>query len=217
MKRDLRIDFLRGIVLLLIVLDHGRDNPVHKMFADGSKSITAIVTCWGYCDAAHAFIFLSGLVCGMVYWRLMLRQGAPAAVKKAFKRVGQLYAMHLTTLAVCAGIVFLAHASGKLDPVKVGMGPFVTEPVKAGVNALMLTYTPWLMDILKMYIILLLMLPVMLMVYRWRRWVAIGLSCAMYVFAQRCSDVVLPVYPQGQQWFWNPLAWQLLFFGGVWL
>jgi hypothetical protein len=76
--------------------------------------------------------------------------------------------------------------------------------------------TPLYMDILKLYIILLLPLPLFLSVYRRRPWPVLGLSLLLYVVAQIWPyATALPDYPPPQKWFWNPLAWQMLFFIAV--
>ena len=60
-ERDLRIDFFRGLALIIVLVDH-----VERM--NGIEYVRGWTpTSLGFSDAAEGFIFLSGYVFGMVY------------------------------------------------------------------------------------------------------------------------------------------------------
>jgi hypothetical protein len=163
--RDVRIDFLRGFVLLLIVADHVLNND-HTWFAFGD---------WIICDGAEAFVFLSGLVCGMVYYRKLTRDGLPATYGKALQRAGQLYLAQMITLAAAVIALLLFREFDPIDAGPFGLSALLESPLEGIANILMLQYTPWLMDILKLYIALILALPPMLWLFNRCRIAAIGL------------------------------------------
>ncbi|HYC13824.1 MAG TPA: OpgC domain-containing protein [Stellaceae bacterium] len=64
-KRDLRLDFFRGLALFLIFVDHIPGNFISYFTL---RSI-------GFSDAAEAFIFISGYAASMVYGALMRQHG----------------------------------------------------------------------------------------------------------------------------------------------
>lgn len=192
-------------MLLLIVADHVIHNDGF-WFAFGE---------WVYCDGAAAFVFMSGMVCGMVYSKVLVRDGFLAAQLKALRRVVQLFlAQTFLLLAVCGMFI----AIGWTDSVHTQPFELATlfdHPRDSIPRALTLQYSPWLMDVLKLYMILLLLLPGMLWLYQRSRVVTALLSFAIYAVAQKFPEVTLYEYPHHLRWFWNPVGWQLLFFGAA--
>lgn len=204
-NRDLRIDFLRGLVLLLIVADHVLNNDT-AWFAFGE---------WLYFDGAAGFVFMSGLVCGMVYAKMLARQGWVDAQLKAVRRATQLYLSQLAVLGIVLSMFLLFRRYEELDAGPFGLSAMIEQPGKAIPNALLLMYSPWLMDILKLYIVLLLLLPSALWLYQRSRILAIAASFVLYAVAQKFPEFSPREYPHDLPWFWNPLAWQFLFFGAA--
>src|SRR4051812_44890880 len=84
-KRDLRLDFIRGLAVIVMVIDHvGGDNSwLYTLTGDNHFFISA----------AEPFVFVSGLVMGLVYSSLIARLGLRAAAGKALKRSGFLYVL----------------------------------------------------------------------------------------------------------------------------
>jgi hypothetical protein len=70
------------------------------------------------------------------------------------------------------------------------------------------------MDVLPLYIVLMLFLPVILWLMKWRADVTLALSVALYAITRQ-YDLYLSAYPNGF-WAFNPFAWQLLFVFGAW-
>jgi hypothetical protein len=70
------------------------------------------------------------------------------------------------------------------------------------------------MDVLPLYIILMLFLPLILWLMKWRADLTLGLSVLLYGLTWR-YDLYLSAYPNGV-WAFNPFAWQLLFVFGAW-
>src|ERR1700741_706493 len=70
------------------------------------------------------------------------------------------------------------------------------------------------MDVLPLYIVLMLSLPLILALMRWKPDVTLALSALLYAVTWQ-FDLYLTSYPSGY-WAFNPLAWQLLFVFGAW-
>jgi len=81
--RDLRLDFLRGYFVLIMIVDHvaGR-SPLHWFTGGGNLF---------FVSGAEGFFVISGLVAGIVYHRIIDTQGFQAAMVKLLFRIFVLY------------------------------------------------------------------------------------------------------------------------------
>jgi hypothetical protein len=70
------------------------------------------------------------------------------------------------------------------------------------------------MDVLPLYIVLMLFLPAILWLMKWKADVTLALSAVIYALTWH-YDWYLSAYPNGF-WAFNPFAWQLLFVFGAW-
>ncbi len=70
MERDIRLDALRGLVLAWMTLNH----------LGGPLQAYSFQTL-GFVSSAEGFVFISGIVAGMVYGRIGLNQGADRSEK----------------------------------------------------------------------------------------------------------------------------------------
>lgn len=208
-QRDLRLDFFRGLALFCIFIDHIPNN-VLALFTIRSIALA---------DAAEVFILISGYAAGMVYGRVLDRQGPILATARIYHRVWQLYVAHIFLFMIFMATV--AHAAASLNAGlyadEFRAADFLNEPDVAVIMALTLRLQPAFMDILPLYIVLLGALPLVLLGVR--RWPAavLGLSLALWLAVQLDSRLNLPAYPGAdQKWFFNPLGWQALFFVSAW-
>jgi hypothetical protein len=97
---------------------------------------------------------------------------------------------------------------------EMGIMDFLKQPDVTIVQALLLRFRPVNMDVLPLYIVLMLFLPLILWLMKWKADVTLALSALIYVLTWH-FDWYLSAYPNGV-WFFNPLAWQLLFVFGAW-
>ena len=204
--RDHRLDFFRGLALFLIFVDHIPDNVLGWF----------TLPTFAFCDAAEAFIFISGYAAAMVYGRTMEHQGLLYASARIGKRVWQLYVAHL-----CLFMLFTAEVSYTVqrfnNPMyndELRVGDFLAEPDVAVIKALTLEFQPTFLDILPLYIALLLALPLILVGLRRMKGLVLVPSLLLYAAVQ-FWDLNLPAYPEGRVWFFDPLAWQLPFVLGA--
>lgn len=208
--RDLRLDFFRGVALFSIFIDHIPNNILAR-FTLQSAALA---------DAAEVFILISGYAAGMVYGRSFDRQGALTASARIYHRVWQLYVAHVFLFMLFMAAV--AHAAASLNAGlyadEFRAADFLKEPDVAVIMALTLRFQPAFMDILPVYIVLLAALPIVLLGLR--RWPlpVLGLSFALWLAVQFDNGLNLTAYPGiDQVWFFNPFAWQALFFFSAWL
>jgi hypothetical protein len=209
-ERDLRLDFFRGIALFSIFIDHIDWNSPLAQFT--LRSV-------GFFDAADVFILISGYTAGMAYGRAVERQGLLRAGMRIYHRVWQLYVAHvflfMQFMATVAYVVDDLNNSIYAEEFRTA--DFLKEPGLAVIKALTLQFQPEFMDILPLYIVLLAVLPFVLAGFRlWSAGVltaSLGLWCAV----QFNKSIALAAYPgPNQVWFFNPFAWQALFFLGAW-
>jgi hypothetical protein len=88
------------------------------------------------------------------------------------------------------------------------------EPGSTLVRALLLIFQPPNLDILPLYIVLLAGFPPVLWLLLRQPTAALAGSVALYAVAVKL-EISLVAYPRGE-WFFNPLAWQLIFVFGAW-
>jgi hypothetical protein len=210
MERDLRLDFFRGLALFSIFIDHLPNNILAEF------TLQSVM----FADAAEVFILISGYTAGMVYGRAMERQGFLIAGVRVYHRVWQLYVAHVFLFMIfMATVAYTAGAlNSSLYAEEFGAANFLNEPGLAVVKALMLQFQPAFMDILPLYIVLLAVLPLVLAGFRsWPR-VMLFASFALWLAVQFDKRIAPSAYPGPDRvWFFNPFAWQALFFLGAWL
>src|SRR5687768_17725473 len=98
--RDLRLDLLRGFCVFAMVVDHvGGSSWLYVLTGGNSGPVTA----------AEGFVFLSGLVLGIVSRRRVAREGTLAAVRSALARAWTLYTL---TVILTLGFIGLTVGTG---------------------------------------------------------------------------------------------------------
>jgi hypothetical protein len=204
--RDLRLDLFRGLANWAIFLDH---IPHEALGSITSRN-------YGFSDAADLFVFISGYTAACVFGRIMIEQGCGAAASKLLKRASKLYAAHILVLVVYIAII--GWVSRELrDPDDLNQfntSVFMSKPLWEFIQALVLRYKPVNLDVLPLYILLLATFaPALWLMVRKPTLVLAG-SMVVYI-AGRHFGWNLAASPSGF-WYFNPFAWQLLFFLGAW-
>src|ERR1700755_2606162 len=205
-ERELRLDLFRGLALWLIFIDHLPPN-ILTWFT---------IRNYGFSDATEIFIFISGYTAAFVYGRAMLERGFVVATARILKRVWQIYVAHVFLFTIfLAEISFVAaRFENPLYTEEMGILDFLKQPDVMIVQALLLKFRPVNMDVLPLYIVLMLFLPLILWLMERRPDVTLGLSVLLYAVTWQ-FDLYLSAYPNGF-WAFNPFAWQLLFVFGAW-
>ena len=205
-SRDLRLDFFRGIALIFIFIDHIPENVL------GYFTIQAVQLF----DAAEVFIFISGYTAALVYGRILANQGPLYATARILGRTWQLYVAHVFLFVLFTAEVSytVATFNNPMYNDEMGVADFLEQPHIAIVKALMLEFQPTFLAILPLYIVLLVVFPPVLLGLRLHPLLVLLPSGLLYLVVQ-LTNLSVPAYPEGQVWFFNPLAWQFLFIVGA--
>jgi hypothetical protein len=205
-ERELRLDLFRGLALWLIFIDH----------LPPSLLTWLTIRNYGFSDATEIFIFISGYTAAFVYGRALIEHGFIVAAARILRRAWQIYVAHVFLFTIfLAEISYVAtHFENPLYSEEMGIMDFLKQPDITIVQALLLRFRPVNMDVLPLYIVLMLALPLILALIRWRADLALALSVLIYAVTWE-FDLNFTSYPTGV-WIFNPLAWQLLFVFGAW-
>lgn len=201
-ERDLRIDFLRGLALLMIFIDHAPWN-VLTLFT---------LHTWSFGDASELFFFMSGYVAALVYGRTLATRGFATATARIYRRGRDLYGTQIALLVALAAFLLTYTYLTEDDSVvqNFRLAPFIADPAKMMLHALALRYQPTFLDILPTYVVFFLVLPFLLWLLRRNVWVTLALSFAFYLVVQ-FEGVTFYTAPDDSGWLFNPIAWQFLF------
>jgi hypothetical protein len=193
--RDWRLDFLRGWCLFSMVVDHAAANHqtfLFKVTGNGGYPMTG----------AHGFVFLSGIVFGVVYGKLIASEGWSKALPKALRRGLTLY-----LVAVALGLFDLLFS---LTPW--GGGATFTAALNLNTAVSTLTLHGTNDSLMTLYFLFILTAPLALYaMQKGKPWLVVAASAGLWI-----GHLVLP------QHFGNPFdifvpaaEWQVFFVGGL--
>lgn len=205
--RDHRVDFYRGIALVMIFINH-----VPGVLWENFTSRN-----FGFSDSAELFVFLAGFASAFAYGKSFLQHSPLIASIKAIRRSGVLYLVHIAltmgAIAMFAGAA-LAFGDGRYA-MELGIGHIFTYPLETLFGIGVLSHQLAYVNILPMYSAMLLMLPLFLLVLRlYGLRAMLGASAALWL-AAGFLRLNLPAYPVSGSWHFNPLAWQFIFVIGL--
>ncbi len=207
-SRDYRIDFFRGLALIMIFINHIPGN-LWGRFTNKN---------FGFSDSAEVFVLLAGYASAYAYYHKFLG-GEPITTSiRVARRSGSLYIAHIVSsvlaLALFCGASLILSRPELVH--EVNIFPLIQDPIRGVVGLTILTHQLGYFNILPLYVVLLLMLPLVMRVYQrdWRY--LLFFSFALYLFVG-FMRINLPSFPEQNAWFFNPLSWQLLFvIGFIW-
>lgn len=202
--RDLRVDFFRGLALWWIFTDHVPGNALEHYSLHN----------YAMCDAAEMFVLLAGYGAGLAYGKTMDRQGYLYAAADTVRRAWTLYIAHIFLFVVFTAQV--AYSARLLDRAyyldEARLDVLADSPYRALLEALLLRFQPNLLNILPLYVVLLVMFALALPLLRWPK-LLLGGSLALYLVVA-VTGLNMQGW-SGQDWYFDPFAWQLLFFIGA--
>jgi hypothetical protein len=202
--RDLRFDSLRGLMIVTMTVNHLPSSL--RAFTDETLGIFS---------SAEGFVFLSGILIGLVYTRRLRRDGPAALHQAVVQRATRIYAWHVTAfLTALLAVQFCSWLSGFCSWASPPL--FYAHPWLAAVLGSAMLYQPGLLDILPMYCFFVLLVPPVLNALEaGRRWRVLGLSFLAWFIVQWVPPIDgAPLYPVHVGSF-NIFAWQFLFVAGV--
>lgn len=208
--RDPRLDFFRGLGMFIILMAHITDNPWTLW----------IPARFGFSDATEIFVFCSGMASALAFGALFTRAGWLMGTLRILHRMWQVYWVHIGVFLVTLMLMLAMNESGLFDRDEVkalNLVPFLRMPENI-IGLMTLTYVPNYFDILPMYLVILAMIPVVMALSRIDTRLVMVASVALWM-ASSLNGFNLPAeywfWPAStRQWFFDPFAWQLVFFTG---
>ena len=196
------VDFWRGLALVVIFINH-IPGIYYTRFTHAQYSLS---------DSADLFVFLAG-------WALRHLVGTPARrpstwylVLRLGGRAVTLYAAQI--LITMVALAMLAGCALLLDnPLLLewhNAAAVFHDPVPTHVGLALITHQLGYFDILPLYVVLMLMAPGFALVDRYAPQALLPLSLLIYGVTL-AFQIAIPTWPVEGQWFFNPLAWQLVF------
>jgi hypothetical protein len=204
--RDYRIDWLRGLALATIFINHMPGNRFEFWTPRN----------FGFSDSAEIFVLLAGVAAGLAFFKKFESGDAIGASRKAFRRVGVLYGAHLlSTVMVIAMFSAVAFALGNPDVYDlIDIRALIEQPLPGIIGVMTGGLQLGYFNILPMYVVLLLLLPALLWLARIDLRLMLAASVMLYLVAN-VGEVNMPGFPGPNGWYFNPLAWQLIFAIGL--
>lgn len=212
--RDLRLDFLRGLIMLVVITVHMEYYSFFSLFV------------WeriGLISSAEGFVFLSGIVLGIVYKKRIIRDGFKSSALKLWKRSFQLYRVNLFVILSIALLGLLPFVDvfevinwvpiteqNKVFPLYPPSGTSWFNIVK---QALLLRIGPHQFQVIGLYVGLIAVAPLILYCLHQQKTVwLIATSCTLFWINQNYHfRITGALFEQG----FPTLTWQLLFIIGM--
>ncbi|KIN61872.1 Membrane protein [Sulfitobacter noctilucicola] len=220
--RDLRLDFFRGIAMFIILMAH----------TPGNFLTLWIPARWGFSDATEIFVFCSGMASAIAFGGGFDRAGWVLGTARVLFRVWQVYWAHVglffATLALTVYLTDLDITGrnywGQLNLWMMFVESDKWENSNILLSFMTLSYVPNYFDILPMYMIVLLMMPVVMALSRIDLRLVAAFVIGTWIMAQTALldflgfgayHLEFPAEPWSDRaWFFNPFGWQLIFFTG---
>ncbi len=196
------VDFWRGFALITIFIDH-----IPGLFYAQYTLVNFSIS-----DAADLFVFLAG-------WSLRLMADGGGrhmptrdVMLRLFGRALELYAAQvlITMLAIALLAVSSIELSNPLLLQWHNAAAVFNDPVPTHIGLALLTHQLGYFDILPLYVVLMLMAPFFTAIDRHAPHALLPLSVALYICVL-AFRLTLPTWPVAGTWFFNPLAWQVVF------
>lgn len=205
-KRIDSIDFWRGAALATIFVNHIPGNVLGNFTPRN----------YGFSDAAEAFVFLSGVSVALAYGGLFESRTALAAVASLARRAARLYGAHLVLTVAALTLYGVATQLTGHDGLLGENGratPFA-DPIRGALGIVALTHQVGYFNILPLYVVFLILAPILLALGLRSRWKMLAASAALYAVTRQLG-LNLPSWPDAGVWYFNPMAWQLMFALGI--
>jgi hypothetical protein len=205
-QRLLALDFFRGLAMLIIFVAHVPNNPWDRW----------IPARFGFSSSAELFVFSSGLASAFAFGSIFVRCGFAIGLWRIGYRIWQVYWAHIGLFLAIATLSAVAtwhlHTRNYVNDLNFDL--FEQKPLVAVVKMMTLTYIPDLLNILPMYLVLLALVPVMMALAQWSRFLLCAVSIGLWAIVQITHFDLPGGVTDDWVWFFNPFAWQLLFFTG---
>ncbi|WP_076861396.1 OpgC domain-containing protein [Bradyrhizobium mercantei] len=202
LDRDLRLDLCRGLALWCIFLDHIPNNVYSWL----------TLRHYGFSDATEVFMFVSGVTCALSYSDVRRHDGWASVFAHTLLRSWEIYVAFLILTVALAVVVHSSGSDQLADQANVKI--VLQQPGAALAHAAILMYRPVNTDVLPTFVLFhLSFAPALWGVLKFPN-ASLLASAFIYALVQ-FYGWNLPEWPINQ-WYFNPLAWQLLVVLGAW-
>lgn len=203
--RDVRLDFFRGLAMFIIFVAH----------MPGNSWFLFIPARFGFSSAGELFVFCSGLASAFAFGRVFVKDGWWRGTRRILFRIWQVYWAHIGLALVLMSVSVAALAITGIDyPAHLGLEWLFAHAGEGLLKLMTLTFTPAFLDILPMYLVLLAMIPAMMLLAKLSRLVPLAVIGALWLAVQLYGINLPGGQMPGMVWFFNPFAWQAVFFTG---
>ncbi|MCX4165107.1 MULTISPECIES: OpgC domain-containing protein [Paraburkholderia] len=204
-SRLIELDFFRGLVLLVIVVDH----------IGGSILSRFTLHAYALCDAAEVFVFLGGFATATAYAALAERRNEAIARQRFLRRALEIYRAFLITAALMllVSAVLVALSIDAPNMTTDDLNEFISAPLAGLRDIVLFRRQPYLASVLPMYTFFALTAPAILPFARRKPWLLLAGSVALWAVARPLQGYLPAV--EDAHWDFNPFAWQLLFVLGA--
>jgi hypothetical protein len=199
-RRDLRVDFFRGLALITIFVDHV---PHNRWAAITQQN-------FGFSDAAELFVALAGFSAVLAYGRYFDKTVSAEGLRKIGYRIATIYVYHVGTLPIVAAmLLMISRVAGDMTLRELtSFEPLLSGDLTAVFGAVLLLIQPIFFDILPLYVVLLAVFPILYALLK----ESIPLGLAISALPWALTQVAPLNFPtaSGEGWYFNPFAWQFL-------
>ena len=196
------VDFWRGFALVTIFIDH----------VPGIVFENLTLHNFAISDAAELFVFLAG-------WSLRLlasSRSRPRDTRALFLRLeGRALTIFIAQIVITE-VALAITAAGALyfdNPLILewnNAAATFQSPVETHIGLVLLSHQLFYFDILPLYVVLMACAPAIVLMHRRLPKLLLPLSLAIYGITLTFGFNI-PTWPLEGRWFFNPLAWQLVF------
>ncbi|CAH1669945.1 OpgC protein [Hyphomicrobiales bacterium] len=205
--RDERLDFFRGLTMLIIFVAHLPENSWNAW----------IPARFGFSSGAELFVFCSGIASALAFGSVFTRRGLRLGTARIAHRIWQVYWAQIgLVLALIAIAAALDRVFG-LAVLAQQFQPLLADPENALLGLATLTWQPDYLDILPMYLVILALVPVMMLAHRCNAALPFLIAATLYAAVWTVGFNLSGNPWNGAGWFLNPVAWQLIFFIGFFM
>ena len=168
---------------------------------------------FGFSSGTELFVFCSGCASAGAFGRVFIHNGFLAGTLRIFKRIWQIYWVHICMVFACISIAFVA--SSIVGDAALGrFSPLDQNGFEAVGALVLLAWLPDYLDILPMYIVILGFVPLFELLARLHKLLPLITSASLWFYVH-----IFGLSLQGNPWthdvwFLNPFAWQFCFMLG---
>lgn len=179
MQRDLRIDFLKGVALIMILVNHLGYFVTPAIFSYLTSQY------YGFSDAAELFVFLSGYLIGIVFLKFYKNEGKQKLFIKAGHRAFQLYLWIVFTSLIVYAVYGLAsnQFNFKFYEDFYSINAVFVAPERSLAKLVLLLDSAPYVAILRYYIMMLLYAAVLLPLLNRSIWITFVFSALLYIIS----------------------------------